>query len=157
MSLIAFAIYTMSQPTTTYTETTEKEPETGGGVAVAINNINDLSEVLLPAQTQVFRNSINTFLLSYLDPNITSSKIISKPVINQDGSVSITMEASAPSGKSYSFERTDPNSEYALAETITGTSKATYRFTVLINRDNYRSLTITINEYNYKDVQPISN
>lgn len=150
--LISIATYIyFSTQKQTYTETTTKQAETAGGEAVQLNNISLVSSILLPSQTQAFRNGINSFSLEYLDPNITEVSILDNPTIQSDGSVLVNLRATAPAGKSYSFNRVDPQSSITTNPTK-GTSKPSYTFSVSINRNNYKTITITVPEYNYTNV-----
>ena len=145
-----------NQPRQNLPDTGQREAELGGPKTVNLTDVAVLSDILLPSQMQAVRSQVSTFLLEYLDPNTTAVSVVGTPAVNKDGSVTFTAEAKAPVGKQYSFERNNPNSDYATGQTVTGTSKSTTRFTVVLNRDSYTSLTMTVKEYNYTAVEPLS-
>ena len=153
IGVVGFVILRNSNQTPKYTETTEKEPELADGKSIPLNNMSNLSNILLPKQNVALSKLLTGFILDYLDPNITSADLTSGPTVNQDGTVTFTMQAKAPAGKNYSLTRVDPNGNYVSGTTVTGTSKAATQFTITIFRDNYTSLTIKIPEYNYTDVE----
>lgn len=157
LSALGVYIYTTSQPTKTYNETSTKEPETDGGQITPIDNIAGLSDLLLPLQMRAFKRSMSTFFQDYLDPNIAAARVVGSPTVNNDGSVTVILTATAPKGRDHSFMRRDPNSNYASGNTVTGLSKANYPLTITIYRNSYSTLTIKIKEYNYSAVEPLSN
>lgn len=161
-SLITFTVgYALfnsvaNKPTTNLPDTGQREAELGGPKSVSLTNVAALSDILLANQMIAVRTQMSTFLLDYLDPNTTSARVIDTPTINQDGSITFSVEAKAPAGKAYSFERFEPASEFATGKIVTGTSKATTRLTVVLNRDSYTSITMTVKEYNYTSVEPLT-